>query len=70
MKSFEEAATASRFNKAVSVAEKIEHKGRMVYAEIIKPREGDGWWVWAGTGVKIRRALAREIDRVSQWKPY
>lgn len=70
MRAFEEAARASRFEKAVSAPRLIKHNGKQIRAEIVKPLQGDGYWHWEGTGIRIRQAKSSEIDHMTSWKPY
>jgi hypothetical protein len=36
----------------------------------VKPASGDGYWVYAGTGIRIRYAKPREIDELKEWRPW
>ena len=62
-------ASANKFQKAVRT-DYIVHKGKRMRADLVKPRYGDGWWHWEGTGVPIRKATSGEIDGHTDWRPY
>lgn len=68
-KSFEEAANASSSKKAIAKIE-IEHKGRRVRAELVKPLHRDGYIVYEGTGIAIRPATSSEVDSRPRWDDF
>jgi hypothetical protein len=69
-KDFEPACEESVFDKAVSNSFPVPLNGKTVSVEIIKPLHGDGYIQYKGTGIRIRKATAREIDGVTYWKRY
>ena len=71
-RNWEEAADASpKWKRAVSGAQTIEEAGLALQAEIIVGYGVQPWWTVAGSpGIKIRRAKAKEVDAVKQWRPY
>jgi len=66
---FYSACDASLYNKAVSKID-IEYKGNRIRAEIVKPRNGDGWIHFEQSGIRIRKATSKEIDSRKRWDPY
>lgn len=69
MASFDEIARKDKFGKAVRT-DHIEHKGVVRKADLVKPLYGDGYWYYANTGVKIRKATAAEIDGDWPWRTF
>ena len=68
---WEEAAGQSKHKLAVSNAVTIEEKGMILQCEIIIGEGKQPWWTVQGSpGIKVRRALNREVDRISRWRPY
>lgn len=68
-KDWEEAARHGKWRMAVGQLV-IEHKGKPLAVEVIKPLTRDGFLVFKGTFVKIRQATTKEIDSVKRWKPW
>jgi len=66
---WEEACRQSTEDKAVGQTV-IEIRGRLIKAEIIKPRFGDGTINYYHSGLVIRKATTKEIDSVKKWKVY
>lgn len=66
---WEEIAKRDKFGKAVRTCV-IEHKGKLVKADIVKPLHGDGIACYAGTGIAIRKAESKEIDGHTDWRTY
>ena len=66
---WEEACRYSREEKAVGQTV-IDLRGKLIKAEIIKPRFGDGEITYYHSGLVIRKATTREIDSVKKWKVY
>ena len=66
---WEEAAKKSKWSVAIGRII-IEHKGRRLRAEVLKPLHGDGIICYYHSRVKIRDATAREIDSIKRWKPW
>lgn len=69
-KTFEESCSLSKEKKAVAGPLLLRHNGKMIRAELIKPMEGDGTWVYANTGIPIRKATKQEIDTRRTWRPF
>lgn len=67
---WEEACRDIHFERAVSDPQEIAHNGKAIRAEIVKPLRGDGWWVYAKTGIRIRKATASEVDSAKGWKGF
>lgn len=67
---FYDACDESPFDKSCSSSFPADVGGKVVSVEIIKPRNGDGWLVYKGTGVRIRKATSREIEGATYWKRY
>lgn len=67
---WDDAASHSTMEKAVSFPFVIVYHGKPLEVEIIKPIRGDGWMVQAGSGYKLydRRPTTAEIDAVKHWK--
>lgn len=69
-KSFEEAAEACPFGKAIGETV-VYHDGRERKVDIVKRRHGDGQITYRGhNGIVIRKATAKEIDSCRKWKSY
>jgi hypothetical protein len=70
--SWEDAARASVFNKAVSESFPATYKGRDIQVEYIKPLHDDAWAVQAGRGFRLPelRPHPIDIDRIRRWKRY
>lgn len=68
-KDWQEAAEASPHKKAIAKIT-IEHKGRSVKAEVIKPLKGDAMINFEGSGIAIRQATSREVDTRPRWDDY
>jgi len=66
----EEACENSRYRRAVGRLGKIRHNGNDIPVEVVKYHGGDGFIVFSGTGVKVRRATTSEIDSVKVWRPW
>lgn len=67
---WEEAAKASPSRKAVAKIDIEKPDGSKMKAEIVKPLHGDGWIHYENSGIKIRKATAREVDSRSRWDDY
>lgn len=68
-KNWYDACMESRYRKAVANID-IEHKGKRVAAQVVKPLNGDGWIVYKDTGIRIRQASPKEIDSRTKWDDF
>jgi len=66
---WEEACRYSREEKAVGQTV-IDLRGKLVKAEIVKPRFGDATIHYYHSGLVIRKATAQEVDGVKKWRVY
>ena len=66
---WEEAAKKSKWEKAIGKSW-IVHRNKLIKVEVIKPLHHDGYIVYYHTGIIIRKATTREVDRIKKWKPW
>ena len=67
---FDDACRASPSNKAIGFI-RIEHEGKRIDAELIKPIRGNGVIVYKDhPGIPIRPATSREVDSIRRWDDF
>lgn len=66
---WEDAAKQSKWGKAIGKLY-IIHKNRLTRVEVVKPLHGDADMVYYHSGIVLRKATNKEIDKIKKWKPW